>query len=41
MKGEGSMNYELDMPPYVDQMADWLEGLRRRTEVTDLYVVAK
>ena len=23
------------------QMADWLEGLRRRTEVTDLYVVAK
>jgi predicted dehydrogenase len=25
MKGEGSMNYELDMPPYVDQMADWLD----------------
>jgi len=25
MKGEGSMNYDLDMPPYVDQMADWLD----------------
>jgi predicted dehydrogenase len=25
MKGEGSMSYDLDMPPYVDQMADWLD----------------
>ncbi|NLF40294.1 Gfo/Idh/MocA family oxidoreductase [bacterium] len=23
--GDGAMNYELDMPPYVDQMADWLD----------------
>jgi predicted dehydrogenase len=23
--GEGCMNYEHDMPPYVDQMADWLD----------------
>jgi predicted dehydrogenase len=23
--GGGAMNYELDMPPYVDQMADWLD----------------
>jgi predicted dehydrogenase len=23
--GEGCMNYDLDMPPYVDQMADWLD----------------
>ena len=23
--GGGSMNYDLDMPPYVDQMADWLD----------------
>ena len=23
--GEGAMNYELDMPPYVQQMADWLD----------------
>jgi predicted dehydrogenase len=23
--GEGCMNYELDMPPYVDEMADWLD----------------
>jgi hypothetical protein len=23
--GEGAMNYELDMPPYVQEMADWLD----------------
>ena len=23
--GEGAMNYELDMPPYIQQMADWLD----------------
>jgi predicted dehydrogenase len=23
--GEGCMNYDLDMPPYVEQMADWLD----------------
>ena len=24
--GEGVMNYDLDMPPYIQEMADWLEG---------------
>lgn len=24
MSGEGCMNYELDMPPYIQEMADWL-----------------
>jgi predicted dehydrogenase len=24
--GEGAMNYELDMPPYIQGMADWLDG---------------
>jgi predicted dehydrogenase len=23
--GEGSMNYDLDMPPYIQEMADWLD----------------
>src|SRR6185436_549861 len=23
--GEGAMNYELDMPPYIQEMADWLD----------------
>jgi predicted dehydrogenase len=23
--GEGAMNYEFDMPPYIQQMADWLD----------------
>ena len=23
--GGGSMNYDLDMPPYVQEMADWLD----------------
>jgi predicted dehydrogenase len=23
--GDGAMNYELDMPPYIQQMADWLD----------------
>ena len=23
--GGGSMNYDLDMPPYIQQMADWLD----------------
>jgi predicted dehydrogenase len=27
--GEGCMNYDLDMPPYVDQMADWLDDEAR------------
>jgi hypothetical protein len=28
--GGGSMNYDLDMPPYVDQMADWLDDDSKR-----------
>jgi predicted dehydrogenase len=24
--GEGAMNYDLDMPPYIAEMADWLDG---------------
>jgi predicted dehydrogenase len=24
-KGDGAMNYDLDMPPYIQEMADWLE----------------
>jgi predicted dehydrogenase len=27
--GEGCMNYDLDMPPYVDQIADWLDDERK------------
>ncbi len=27
--GGGSMNYDLDMPPYVDEMADWLDDEAR------------
>jgi predicted dehydrogenase len=27
--GEGAMNYELDMPPYVQDMAEWLDDDRR------------
>jgi predicted dehydrogenase len=27
--GEGCMNYELDMPPYIQQMADWLDDEKR------------
>jgi predicted dehydrogenase len=27
--GEGSMNYDLDMPPYIQEMADWLDDDRR------------
>jgi predicted dehydrogenase len=27
--GEGCMNYDLDMPPYVDEMADWLDDEAR------------
>ena len=27
--GEGCMNYDLDMPPYVQQMADWLDDERQ------------
>lgn len=27
--GGGSMNYDLDMPPYIQQMADWLDDSRR------------
>ena len=27
--GDGCMNYELDMPPYIQQMADWLDDDRR------------
>ncbi|NOY80740.1 MAG: Gfo/Idh/MocA family oxidoreductase [Kiritimatiellaeota bacterium] len=25
-RGEGAMNYDLDMPPYIQEMADWLDG---------------
>lgn len=25
-KGEGAMNYDLDMPPYIQEMADWLDN---------------
>lgn len=25
ISGEGCMNYDLDMPPYIDEMADWLD----------------
>ncbi|NQU39222.1 MAG: Gfo/Idh/MocA family oxidoreductase [Lentisphaerae bacterium] len=25
MSGDGAMNYDLDMPPYIAEMADWLE----------------
>jgi predicted dehydrogenase len=28
-KGEGSMSYDLDMPPYVEQMADWLDDPKK------------
>lgn len=27
--GEGAMNYDLDMPPYIQQMADWLDDDRQ------------
>ncbi len=27
--GPGSMNYDLDMPPYIDQMADWLDDAQK------------
>lgn len=27
--GEGAMNYELDMPPYIQEMADWLDDDRK------------
>lgn len=27
--GEGSMNYDLDMPPYIQQIADWLDDPRQ------------
>lgn len=27
--GEGAMNYDLDMPPYIQQMADWLDDGRK------------
>jgi predicted dehydrogenase len=27
--GSGSMNYDLDMPPYIEEMADWLDDDRR------------
>lgn len=26
--GEGSMNYDLDMPPYIQDMAEWLDGTK-------------
>lgn len=26
MSGDGAMNYDLDMPPYIQEMADWLDG---------------
>jgi predicted dehydrogenase len=27
--GEGAMNYDLDMPPYIQEMADWLDDERK------------
>jgi predicted dehydrogenase len=27
--GEGAMNYDLDMPPYVQEMADWLDDEKK------------
>ena len=27
--GEGSMNYDLDMPPYIQEMADWLDDHKK------------
>lgn len=27
-EGPGAMNYDLDMPPYVQDMADWLDGTK-------------
>ncbi len=27
--GEGCMNYDLDMPPYIQQMADWLDDAQK------------
>ncbi|MCX6625687.1 MAG: hypothetical protein NTY38_32420, partial [Acidobacteria bacterium] len=27
--GEGCMNYDLDMPPYIQEMADWLDDDQR------------
>ncbi len=27
--GEGAMNYDLDMPPYIQEMADWLDDDRK------------
>jgi predicted dehydrogenase len=27
--GDGAMNYDLDMPPYIQEMADWLDDARR------------
>ena len=37
--GPGSMNYDLDMPPYIQEMADWLDDdpgppLQRRERPT-------
>jgi predicted dehydrogenase len=29
ISGEGCMNYDLDMPPYVNDMADWLDDERK------------
>lgn len=27
--GDGAMNYDLDMPPYIQEMADWLDDSKR------------
>jgi hypothetical protein len=29
MSGDGCMNYELDMPPYIQEMADWLDDSKK------------
>lgn len=29
LSGEGAMNYDLDMPPYVQEMADWLDDEKK------------
>ena len=31
--GEGAMNYDLDMPPYIQDMADWLDDDSKRPPV--------
>jgi predicted dehydrogenase len=34
MSGQGTMNYDLDMPPYVQEMADWLDDDKKEHPCT-------